>query len=733
MRMSLPSRAYGFGFGFALTLLAILAAVLLALALNVASARAAETCPNEARRAEDPYSAALPDCRAYEQVSPVEKNFGDVFGGIESVRVAPSGDAATFGSYVPLPVSVGSFATSTTYVASREAQGWFTLGLEPRAEPDAEGPLVVAVTEDLKYSFVLSRSEPPLAPEATEGRVAVYLRDDNTGVYRLLFQLTPEQADEAGEEPFKLVAGADEDSRIFFESQAQLLPEAPQGVPNLYEWHEGQITLLDVLPNGEPSSAGAAAGRFRRASGGALFAGGAVSEYGSRAVSEDGSRVFFTDLGTGALYVREPQADSPRTVVVSEGVGSPAWLAATPSGAETFYSEPSEFTIYNEVSVYRAGALYRFDVEVGSREALTPTDAGVLGIVGIGGEGSYVYFVAEAALAHGASAGEANLYLWHEGATSFIATLDRTGEGSPAAEDSQGDSWDWSPREACGGEGYCVKPSSEHKSSRVSGDGRTLLFTSQRNLTGYDNAGHTEAYLYSDSASGGRLTCVSCEPSGAPASSNVFLYQGYLPSPVLPHGTTPERLPRNLSEDGSRVFFETEEALVPQATDGQLNVYEWEREGVGSCPASRGEGCLSLISSGASAEPSLFAGASANGEDVFFFTRQSLVGQDNDELEDLYDARVGGGIAAQNPSVPVAPCQGEACRPVQTPAPSLGRPVSQMFSGPGNLAPQPEVKPAVVKPKPKVKQKAKAKKKKARKQDEGRRPRAAKRSRRGRI
>ena len=46
----------------------------------------------------------------------------------------------------------------------------------------------------------------------------------------------------------------------------------------------------------------------------------------------------------------------------------------------------------------------------------------------------------------------------------------------------------------------------------------------------------------------------------------------------------PERnafLTRNLSEDGSRVFFQTQEALVPQDKNEQTDVYEWEREGAG--------------------------------------------------------------------------------------------------------------------------------------------------------
>jgi hypothetical protein len=93
---------------------------------------------------------------------------------------------------------------------------------------------------------------------------------------------------------------------------------------------------------------------------------------------------------------------------------------------------------------------------------------------------------------------------------------------------------------------------------------------------------------------------------------------------------------------------------------------------------------LYLISSGTSPEPSYFADASAGGDDVFLFTLQSLVGQDKDQLVDIYDARVGGGIAAQNPPPAVPPCEGEACKGAVAIPPATQSPGSAGFSGPGN-------------------------------------------------
>jgi hypothetical protein len=161
---------------------------------------------------------------------------------------------------------------------------------------------------------------------------------------------------------------------------------------------------------------------------------------------------------------------------------------------------------------------------------------------------------------------------------------------------------------------------------------------------------------------------------------------------------------RYLLDDG-RLFFDSTDELLPQASNaGELNVYEYEPGGVGSCQRE-GSGCLSLISTGASNENSYFVDASTSGNDVFLVTRQQLVAQDGDEALDLYDARVAGGFAAATPP----PCGGEACRPPVTAAPAIYEaPPSATFVGPGN-PPQPSVKSAGPKAKAKAKPKPKRK------------------------
>jgi hypothetical protein len=230
---------------------------------------------------------------------------------------------------------------------------------------------------------------------------------------------------------------------------------------------------------------------------------------------------------------------------------------------------------------------------------------------------------------------------------------------------------------------------------------------------------------------------VSCPPGGQIAGEEPST--GSIEYPIMgPRGNVAAFSSRLLSADGNRAFFETPEALSPLDTNGApprgcplvgasnvapacLDVYEWaapETPGTGCAQASPNyspldAGCIYLISTGKDQYPSFFADASESGEDVFFFTRQQLVGQDKDGLQDVYDARVGGGLASQNPAT-VIPCESvEACHgPIQTP-PSEPSGGSATFVGPGNPVPKRAKAKKHHKKKHKHKSKGKAKKHKA--------------------
>jgi hypothetical protein len=359
--------------------------------------------------------------------------------------------------------------------------------------------------------------------------------------------------------------------------------------------------------------------------------------------------------------------------------------------------------------------LYQYDGAAKTLSDLAPdsTDpAGidVRGVLGASEDASYVYFAAngvpdgvvgspnargevaqegdcKGTVGHGAS-GSCNLYLAHAGTVRFIAQLD-AGNGESETDAAN---WAATPSE--------VFPNSVfQKTSRVTPDGQTLLFRSQRRLTGYENEGTSELYLYR--AAGGEITCVSCNPTGeAPAPKGQPKLGSITTSAVIPSPPA-STLSHNLSADGDRVFFESTDALVSTDTNGEAgcprsganlqqfpactDVYEWEAQGSGSCDVAHAVaqgGCIYLISTGKGTEPALIADASEDGSEVFFFSRARLVGQDEDNLMDLYGARVDGGLASQNQPTPPPHCEAEGCKAAVTPPPASESAGSEHFSAP---------------------------------------------------
>lgn len=661
---------------------AVLACAIAGVLVPVTAARAA-VCPNESIRERESYAPALPDCRAYEQVSPVDKNLTDAAGDPGLVQAAPSGEAVSYFSVSPFPGTNGSPGQAPTYVGARSPEGWSIVSLVPPATPGSTDN-VRGLSEDLADSVVLDE-EPS---EAETPVYDAYVLDAASGASRLL-------AANLGTYKFSFADATPGDAYVLFEAKAQLTASATPSGYNVYEWSEatGALTLVSALSDGEAPAGGAVAGP-----GGPAVPqkpGGSIAEfYTQDTISENGARVFFTASKSGVIYMREPEAG--RTVQVSAG-GEPAyWRAATPSGSFVLYTEGEDLYRFN-VARFERSSKPEAEALAEAREPIASGAAGVLGTLGMSDDGSYVYFVAAGDLASNtngngeqAEAGADNLYEWHDPTsgsieTTFIAEL--LGPNGRSKQDEP----DW--RDYYGGAFESGGPSGGEKSSRVTPSGQAVLFSSVAALTGYENAGQTELYLYDGelAPSPDNPVCVSCSPTRESAISGA-----YLTSANETLTTTPSLrnafLTRNLSEDGDRVFFQTEEPLLTTATNGQMNVYEWERAGAypaepDSCEPSSptfapgSGGCLYLISTGQSDAPSYFGDAGADGDDVFFFTRQSLVGQDRDENADLYDARVAGGLAAQNPLPAPAPCAEESCRPPYVSGPVFSPPASLTVTG----------------------------------------------------
>ncbi len=169
----------------------------------------------------------------------------------------------------------------------------------------------------------------------------------------------------------------------------------------------------------------------------------------------------------------------------------------------------------------------------------------------------------------------------------------------------------------------------------------------------------TEGDVYLYDVDSEQLSCSSCI-DGQPTTSAWF-----------PSGEriVSNRLPRVLDDDG-RLFFTSSTALLPQDTNGVDDVYGFQA------------GQLSLITPGKAPYPAYLMDISKDGRDVYFGTDQSLVGQDTNRERDIYDARIGGGFPSQNTSPP-APCSGEGCLGIASPAPPPGLIGSESATGAG--------------------------------------------------
>jgi hypothetical protein len=715
----------------------------------------------------------LPDDRQWELVSPPDKHgalvvpINQFFGLIEA---AADGDAMTYETNEPPELEPrGSTYKVQQMLSTRTSSGWGSQDIEPPNNYETGIRLNVGYTyrffsPDLSLALLepqgaftplehdgVSEEVSPRASERT-----VYLRSDftcqatpATCYTPLVTEANTPEGTKIGEDEEHVVqksaaqfVGATPDlSHVVLTSNVPLTTPPVIGSSGLYEWSGGQLQLVSVLPASE-GGAGVADAEF----------GGVTSETeeARNAISTDGSRVVWSNQSTHDLYMSDTAGGKTESVRIG-GAGA-EFTDASGDDSKVFFTEGA----YKVNGNPHTGDLYVFEVTSGASEPLAgrvtrlTEGAEVQGaVLGASEDGSYVYFVANGALAPGAapqlcreesyseSSGkepkrpnlDCNLYVAHYNgeakqweAPSFIATL------------SSADHPDWFAGEL-----------KEH-TSRVSPDGRFLAFMSQRSLTGYDNidvnehptqeeergndskapvpAGtkveHVDEEVYLYDAVEHKLVCASCNPTGArpvgvqaPEGGGMIDDESWRSGRIFLAANVPGFTPyknygalyqsRYLSDSG-RLFFNSHEALAPQDVNGTWDVYEYEPPGIGSCTASnatfssRSEGCVNLISSGESAEESAFLDASENGDDVFFMTTSELVPADSEASYSVYDAHVCGaeGVACV-PSVVAPPqCTTEAsCKPAPTPQPTLyAPPASATFNGPGNLAPPP---PAVVK------------------------------------
>ncbi len=710
------------------------------------AALAEQACPNPAAR-QGP-SAALPDCRAYEQLTPVDKgDSSDLFAAPPGNPIRDRGYAAADGDSFLLSTFAANFddgaSGNNTYVFTRGPGGWTTTPIVPfTSVVQSIDPTVV--NPETNFAEVPVRDV--VGSNAIAGSGAeesafdqVNLIGPSRGPFAALdSESGPGVVEGTGDE----IAGASADmSHVVLEGFNHELATGDSGQDSaskaLDEWVRagsggcssssatfsvtsgGCVELVNMNNDGSLVSACGAVLGANNVSGGAYSA-----------VASDGSKVFFTSPDPGGEGSEcwnpetAPQTDPPQlymrvngttTVDISgepeAGVSDPTlypavFAGASANGAHVFFLTRTELTADDTAHGLE---LYEYNTEPRPGEKtlirISRGESGVAeGNVDFvaaisseeGPEGIQVYFTAFGQLAPAAQAlkeepnqDQVNLYRYSTGTeqTHYIATIDA--KEYPMTQLEQTRLW----YDTAHGVNSGVTPESGNRAKTLgldpmanwytTADGQYLLFSSYQALTGYDNlkapgsectslepgsgGGRSVEYcaeLYRYDAADGSVVCVSCGPPGVAQVDDAEFARS-----ALEKGNAPP--PRAISEDGSYVFFDTANALAPNARSGLRHVYEWH------------EGTISLISSVNDPDNAYYLGSSADGSDVFFGTHAQLVPQDTDQSADLYDARIDGGFGTVTPPV----CTGTGCQGAPAAPPIFATPSSVTFEGVGNFPP----------------------------------------------
>jgi hypothetical protein len=696
-----------------------LALVLVALLVPEA-AFAEKGCPNEALRKELG-ALALPECRAYELVSPPYKE------GWEAVPRLVSVDGSrvigdSFGVFAAAENDQGQVSGDViggdAYLFTRnEATGWTTTSLNPPASrfpgPNYEGEAIarfVAASDDLGRT--LWRMQP------SGGETGLYL-EPAPGVFEPVGRGFAE-----GEGRREVLLGlhsfvgasGDLSHVLFTTSMAQPLSRSG----SLYEY-----VTSGAHASTTPVAVAVDAGGVPLGECGAVL-GGATSakpyKYVSKynAVAENGARVFFTVLheaevevngiptqceaiqpSVNEVYARvETASGSSTTVAISEPttgatgdceackeegqLKSAEFQGASADGARVFFTTAQELLPGSQGS-----SLYEYDFLGEAHNKVRLLAPEVLGVTRVSRDGSHVYFVSSAALSSSsngqpsgffpeAQAGADNLYVYDTttGVTSFVVMLCASGNLSGTVADVNchgSDAQLWRFKDERAAQASVCPPE-----WTTCEDGRFLVFESNGDLTEDDES--TVEQLFRYDAQSHTLVRVSIGQGGPNNDGNLgdAALAPHIPAPNYEASDEPTQEASVLSVTGDgAVTFESADGLAPGASVGVNNVYEYRDGNPYLISAARAE---ATSESGANTQ---LAAVDATGRDVFFSSLDRLVGQDVDNQRDVYDARVDGGFP---PPIPVAGC-GTACQGPPGSAPSFPAALSAAIPGGENLQP----------------------------------------------
>lgn len=608
---------------------------------SASAAQAADGCPNAALRAQQG-ADMLSNCRAWEQVTPVDKGHGGLtIGRPNPFRTPAVSGLLAYQISTGIPGTSSAVLATSAYRARRTDGGWssepYDLPVSNKVSLLDHGTL--GISNDLSSSLTVSTQA--LTPDATPGLAGLYRHNLNTGLLELVVEpRSPAENDGflnylTDPTTFTGVPAVFRGSSADF-SHVLLVGgfqgDTPAGM-TVWEWHNGQMRLVNRLPDGTPGV---------DANTGASGVG--WSFQGGNYMSGDGNTVFFNQ--GGHVYVRIGGAVTKlisRSVRSGDDPSQPVqgdFMAASSNGRYAFIQSSEQLTD-EDVTSGAYPKLYRADTVTNELRLITPSGALGTAVWAASDDGHRLYFT-QAGENYGV---DNDLYLWDDGTLRRIAAV------------------------------------SDNTAVRMAPDGRYAIFNASTDVLGRglgEDCRNQEGSprrcdeMYGFDAQTGTVRCLSCAAGGRSGgdatvgTANIF---SYVPRTVLLDGT---------------YLFDTPTALVPEDVNRKRDVYLWK------------DGVVRLMTSGLDRNDATYVGMSADGIDVYFHTYGRLVSADVDNNLDVYTARVDGGLASQNVvSAPPSVCQADAC---QGPAGSAGRaPLSgsATFAGPGN-ATQAHARPSKV-------------------------------------
>jgi hypothetical protein len=253
---------------------------------------------------------------------------------------------------------------------------------------------------------------------------------------------------------------------ILFETGHDLTADTAgfsESEPKAYEWDEGTVRLVGVLPGGEAASASVVGDGTS-----ALHSEGSGSWTQFRhAISADGSRVIFEGAPlsmegikgiTGDLYMRIDHTDTVQLNVSERSEPDPGgprpatFWSATADDSKVFFSMKQALTNDTSGVGSERENIYEYDLNAPPGKHLTlisvdnePGEEGIEGdrgqaVVGISADGSYVYFLGfnrlvpgqPPILKEGSASLFGELYVWHDGAVRAILSSENSSRGLPS-------------------------------------------------------------------------------------------------------------------------------------------------------------------------------------------------------------------------------------------------------------------------------------------------------------